>query len=185
VRCRVRVLTLCTGRSFFDTEWERDSILHGSCTLSELPNARLVGGAAGTGAVLTKTPSKASAPSKYQLVASVSKGLMELGPRPLQQDAVHVGAVRGTVPVVLVCDGHGYVNLMGNAPTETPLDLRNSLHIGGRQAAEIACQAIAQYLDKYAHEFSIHSADRFFHKAFCLAHQVVLLQIFSTRNLGP
>ncbi len=45
--------------SFFDTEWESDSILHGSSTLSRLPNSLLVGGATATGAVLTKAPSKA------------------------------------------------------------------------------------------------------------------------------
>jgi serine/threonine protein phosphatase PrpC len=100
-----------------------------------------------------------------------------MGPRPLQQDAVHVGAVRGSIPFIVLCDGHGYVNLLNNAPSETPVELRNLLHVGGRQAAEISCQAIAQYLDKYGHEFDVHTADRFFHKAFCLAHEVVLKQI--------
>ena len=57
------------------------------------------------------------------------------------------------------------------------------------QAAEVTCQTIAQYLDKYAEEFSVHTADRFFHKAFCLAHQVslslsVCLSVWHSR-LGP
>jgi len=47
-----------------------------------------------------------------------------------------------------------------------------------RQAAEITCQTIAQYLDKYAEEFSLRTADRFFHKAFCLAHQVSPLALY-------
>jgi hypothetical protein len=37
--------------------------------------------------------------------------------------------------MVVLCDGHGYVNLVGNQPTETPQEMRNSLHVGGRQAA--------------------------------------------------
>ena len=41
----------------------------------------------------------------------------------------------GNVPMVVLCDGHGYVNLVGNQPTETPQEMRNSLHVGGRQAA--------------------------------------------------
>jgi hypothetical protein len=102
--------------TFFETIWEprADGILYGSDSLSKLPNARLVGhgvSAAAPGVVI-KTPRSAGTGTKYHLVASVSKSLMEIGPRPLQQDAMHVGAVRGNVPVVLVCDGHGYVNLL-------------------------------------------------------------------------
>ena len=85
--------------------------------------------------------------------------------------------MRASVPFVIVCDGHGYVNLLNNVPGDTPVEHRNTLHVGGRQAADIACTVLAQYLDKYAQEFEVHSADRFFHKAFCLAHQVVLEQV--------
>jgi hypothetical protein len=88
-----------------------------------------------------------------------------------------VGAVRASVPFVIVCDGHGYVNLLNNVPGDTPVEHRNTLHVGGRQAADIASTVLAQYLDKYAEEFEVHSADRFFHKAFCLAHQVVIEQV--------
>lgn len=44
-----------------------------------------------------------------------------------------MGAVRGCVPFVVVCDGHGYVNMLNNQPSDTPLDVRNILHVGGRQ----------------------------------------------------
>lgn len=169
--------------SFFETEWEsggllhgsKKLLLHGSKSLWQLPDARLPPSKGETATAAGGKTSGKNSGVKYQLVTSISKGLLELGPRPLQQDAIHVGAVRGSIPFVVVCDGHGYVNLLNNLPGETPQEVRNLLHVGGRQAAEITCQAVAQYLDKYSNEFSVHTADRFFHKAFCLAHQVAFL----------
>ena len=172
--------------TFFETLWTNHGILHGSDTLAVLPDARLFGSSTVTRQQPTARGMRlglgggggtAAAAAKSQLVVSVSKALVEMGPRPLQQDVVHVGGVRGNVPVVIVCDGHGYVNLLNTTPADAPLEWRNSLHVGGRQAAEISCQTLAQYLDKYAEELSVHAADRFFHRAFCLAHQVVLKQI--------
>lgn len=54
--------------------------------LSELPNARLLanGGLAAPGVVIKQPQHKGSAP-RYQLVTSVSKGSLDIGPRPLQQ----------------------------------------------------------------------------------------------------
>ena len=172
--------------TFFETLWTNHGILHGSDTLAVLPDARLFGSSTVTPQQPTASGMRlrlgcgggtVAAAAKSQLVVSVSKALVEMGPRPLQQDVVHVGGVRGNVPVVIVCDGHGYVNLLNTPPADAPLEWRNSLHVGGRQAAEISCQTLAQYLDKYAEELSVHAADRFFHRAFCLAHQVVLKQI--------
>jgi hypothetical protein len=122
--------------TFFETVWEAGGILQGSDRLAHLPNARLLanGGMAAPGVVI-KTPQPKGAPIKYQLVTSVSKAALELGPRAIQQDAVHVSAVRGCVPFVVVCDGHGYVNLLNNQPTDTSPDVRNTLHVGGRQVA--------------------------------------------------
>ena len=133
--------------TFFDTTWETSCMLQGSDRLSSLPNARLLanGGLAAAGVVIKQPASKGSAP-RYQLVTSVSKGVLELGPRALQQDAVHVGAVRGCVPFVVVCDGHGYVNMLNNQPSETSLDVRNTLHVGGRQVSAWLCCCFLQLL---------------------------------------
>ncbi len=139
--------------TFFETVWEGCSLLQGSDRLADLPNARLLanGGMAAPGVVI-KTAQPKGGPGKYQLVTSVSKGALELGPRAIQQDAVHVGAVRGCVPFVVVCDGHGYVNLLNNQPSDTSPDLRNTLHVGGRQVASSppprACRCAALARDK-------------------------------------
>mmetsp|Transcript_28627 Transcript_28627/g.44843 ORF Transcript_28627/g.44843 Transcript_28627/m.44843 type:complete len:401 (-) Transcript_28627:148-1350(-) len=102
---------------------------------------------------------------------------MENGPRPLQQDAAVVGAIGGSIPFIVVCDGHGSVPLLQREASDTPENYRNTLHVGGRQAAEVASQTVAQYIQKYSGDFRLHSAHEFFHAAFVRAHQVVLDQI--------
>jgi len=54
--------------------------------------------------------------STYQLVASVSRGLLELGPRPLQQDVVHVGAVRGNLCISIYLYNVFIYTYIGNVP---------------------------------------------------------------------
>lgn len=88
------------------------------------------------------------------LATSVSRALLDVGPRPVQQDAACVFDIKGTTPVVVICDGHGSIQLRSG---------NHEMHAGGTQAADIASQVVQQYLQKYGNNFLLHSADIFMH----------------------
>uniref|UniRef100_A0A7S4M1D3 PPM-type phosphatase domain-containing protein n=1 Tax=Guillardia theta TaxID=55529 RepID=A0A7S4M1D3_GUITH len=162
------------------TSWPPKSLCMGSDKLMTLPNVRFP---------LQKPPSSAShlkqAALKYFLITNVSRPWIDQGPRSLQQDSVLVDAIRAQTPLIIICDGHGSISLLDKEPTEVPGDIKNFLHVGGRQAAEICSQTILQFMNKYADEFSLHKADEFFHRAFSSAHSTVLNQIFMGTEKDP
>ncbi|KAJ1476476.1 hypothetical protein T484DRAFT_1824732 [Baffinella frigidus] len=121
------------------------------------------------------------------LATSVSRAMAEMGPRAVQQDAAAVFDIKGTTPVVVVCDGHGSIPLRCGKPeffaggkqaaeiaTQAPEFLA-----GGKQAADIATLVVTQYMKKYGNNFLLHSADIFMHAAFVRAHHVLLDQILA------
>ena len=116
--------------------------------------------------------------SGYKLVTSVSPVLMDLGPRALQQDEACVEGLPGGVPLIVVCDGHGSVPLFGGLdPASTPADVRDIVHVGGRQCSRVACEGIVKFMRSHAAEFELRDADKFFHRAFVHAHNAVLDEI--------
>eukprot|EP00277_Geminigera_cryophila_P007327 CAMPEP_0179423578 /NCGR_PEP_ID=MMETSP0799-20121207/11094_1 /TAXON_ID=46947 /ORGANISM="Geminigera cryophila, Strain CCMP2564" /LENGTH=392 /DNA_ID=CAMNT_0021197901 /DNA_START=1 /DNA_END=1176 /DNA_ORIENTATION=+ len=105
----------------------------------------------------------------FNLVTTVSRVMIEQGPRLIQQDVALVEALLGVTPVAVVCDGHGTIPLR-SSKVELPA-------IGGREAADITANVVIQYCRKYAANFSLRTADRFMHDAFVYAHRTVIQHI--------
>jgi serine/threonine protein phosphatase PrpC len=159
--------------------WGRESLARGVWQSKELPDARLPAPVATTtpGSQGQAKPAVSGATEGFRLAASMSKVLLEKGPRALQQDAAQVGAVRGAAPFAVVCDGHGAISLLGLEQGETPAELRDALHVGGGQAAQLAAARVAAFLADYAGDFSLHTADVFFQRAFLDAHNAIIAAI--------
>eukprot|EP00960_Hanusia_phi_P051583 760888-Hanusia_phi.AAC.1 len=52
-----------------------------------------------------------------------------------------------------------------------------SFCVGGQQVADITCNVLLQYFNKFSSSFSLRSSEQFFRNAFLRAHQVVLQHI--------
>lgn len=151
---------------FVRTEWTYPGTLcHAAHDCTHFPNAGIPAG--NSEESRGRPVSEAATPN--HLITGVSRVMMEQGPRIWQQDMAIVEALAGQTPIAIICDGHGTIPLR----TATP----QLAAIGGKEAAEISANVVLQYCRKYASQFSLWSADRFFHDAFVYAHRVVIEQI--------